>query len=828
MSDDTLQFPFSVDYLTKYRVSAGEADFQNESELDEVSLNTTRHGEQESELFPEIDARYDHTEGALAKEFDDWQLAVDTSHPRSPDGSVGDIDPPSEIDEPDSDDKPAPEPTPENSHNYVPDTQFESRGPSAPDASEVLATVGDYGNQEMGEVNNNNTKNDNNENENHGAIDDDGTGDATMEGGNGNNDVSNVDNGDDMEEDRNNNDEREKGNGGDGGDDEDDDDDDDDDEDDDEDDDDEEEEEDEEREDEIKPADGRANETASDEEMEQGAEESKEEEGIQPKAPTTEPEPQAEGEAPKGSRNNPIADTGGDVGGMGPAGDTTVIFTAFCRLSREADNGPGRVLAILLATLQKIHPKMMVVPFLAGPHISNPADFPTNESISKYFTETRTSQKARYEHPTTPSKLSGLLRLKSPVPFSDVTLPPEFALNNEFHLETLGEARKLGVFLNTDRRMHRVTATQDLERQFKDAQGHSIHFKLSWETVFSEPRRQGDAGKYVVISVSKNDLTDARSFFAKEFGNKLHDVAGRTVIYVPFAGSKPTQWLKFHECQLDWQTNSIAKHFRDLPIDTVIGNTTTRKALQSCKAPGGSNCRIFTAVERCRNGGTLLLYHGGQHTNAMSVVMDLQSHLERVTGGILPQHLMDKVTRKTPGMGDSTVASDSDSESLFSFITTSLDSRTQQAATAPKPNAWDKPMNDISIAPTYKFTSFSDPHQSSIPQTPTATPTVSDDETASLHSTIAKLKIDNATSETKQKDLQDQLTILQVTVSSLTTASSLTSSDPQLAQLLTQVNQHSSFMSQMKSILEKNPDLPELAELSALIKSFPPSAGSQV
>ena len=176
--------------------------------------------------------------------------------------------------------------------------------------------------------------------------------------------------------------------------------------------------------------------------------------------------------------------------------------------------------------------------------------------------------------------------------------------------------------------MHRDTATQDLERQFKEAQGHSIHFKLSWETVFSKTRRQGEAGKYVVIAVSKNDLNDARSFFAKEFGNKHHDVAGRAVIYVPLAGSKPIQWLKFHEWQLDWQSNSIAKHFRDLPIDTVIGDTTTRKALQSCTAPGGSKGRIFTAVEKCRGGGTLLLYHGGQHTNAMLVVMDLQSHLE--------------------------------------------------------------------------------------------------------------------------------------------------------------------------------------------------------
>ena len=90
--------------------------------------------------------------------------------------------------------------------------------------------------------------------------------------------------------------------------------------------------------------------------------------------------------------------------------------------------------------------------------------------------------------------------------------------------------------------------------------------------------------------------------------------------------------------------------------------------------------------------------------------MDLQAHLERVTGGTLPQNLVDKVTRKTPGMGDSTVASDSDNESLFSFITTSLDSRTQQAASSPKPNAWEKPMNKV-LAATYKFTSFLDHHQ---------------------------------------------------------------------------------------------------------------------
>ena len=66
-SDDTLQRPFSVDYLTKYRMPAGEVDsLPNESDLD-VASNASRHGEQASELFPEIDARYDHTERALVK-----------------------------------------------------------------------------------------------------------------------------------------------------------------------------------------------------------------------------------------------------------------------------------------------------------------------------------------------------------------------------------------------------------------------------------------------------------------------------------------------------------------------------------------------------------------------------------------------------------------------------------------------------------------------------------------------------------------------------------------------------------------------------------------
>ena len=206
--------------------------------------------------------------------------------------------------------------------------------------------------------------------------------------------------------------------------------------------------------------------------------------------------------------------------------------------------------------------------------------------------------------------------------------------------------------------------------------------------------------------------------------------------------------------------------------------------------------------------------------------MDLQGHLERVTGGTLPPNLIDKVIRKTPGMGDSTIASDSDSDSFFSFITTSLDSRTQQAASAPQPSAWDKPMHEGSIAPTYKCASFSGQQQSNPPQATPATPSASDEENASLQSIISQLKSDNSTYESKQNELQAQLTSLQISFSSLTTTSTLTPPDPSIAQV---VNKFTNVMTKMQSILEKSSsDIPEFAELTALLKSFSPSDGSQV
>ena len=101
-------------------------------------------------------------------------------------------------------------------------------------------------------------------------------------------------------------------------------------------------------------------------------------------------------------------------------------------------------------------------------------------------------------------------------------------------------------------------------------------FKLSFENIYSEPNIQGTAKKYIVISIRQSDADAVKAFFASHFGKQLHDVAGRSVVCIPFGGaSTPSQWLKYHQWQSDWQANFFAKHFRDLPIDTVIGNTTT-------------------------------------------------------------------------------------------------------------------------------------------------------------------------------------------------------------------------------------------------------------
>jgi hypothetical protein len=139
-------------------------------------------------------------------------------------------------------------------------------------------------------------------------------------------------------------------------------------------------------------------------------------------------------------------------------------------------------------------------------------------------------------------------------------------------------------------------------------------FKLTFESVYSELNRQGTAEKYILISVRQSDADAGKAFFASLFWKKLHGIAGRLVVFIPFGGaSKPSQWLKYHQWQSDWQAISVARHFRDLPIDTVIGNTTTRAALQSFTTTGPTPRQVFTAVERCRAGGTLLLFHHEQY-----------------------------------------------------------------------------------------------------------------------------------------------------------------------------------------------------------------------
>ena len=42
-------------------------------------------------------------------------------------------------------------------------------------------------------------------------------------------------------------------------------------------------------------------------------------------------------------------------------------------------------------------------------------------------------------------------------------------------------------------------------------------FKLIFESVYSEPNRQGTAEKYIVISVRQSDADTATAFFASHF-----------------------------------------------------------------------------------------------------------------------------------------------------------------------------------------------------------------------------------------------------------------------------------------------------------------------
>ena len=91
----------------------------------------------------------------------------------------------------------------------------------------------------------------------------------------------------------------------------------------------------------------------------------------------------------------------------------------------------------------------------------------------------------------------------------------------------------------------------------------------------------------------------------------------------------------------------------------------------------------------------MLLFHHTQYTNVMAIVVDMANRLEQVTKAQLPQYLIAKVTRKNPGMGESTIKTDSESDSLFSLVSSTMASIVQNAAAASPLSAWDKPVSEV-------------------------------------------------------------------------------------------------------------------------------------
>ena len=91
-------------------------------------------------------------------------------------------------------------------------------------------------------------------------------------------------------------------------------------------------------------------------------------------------------------------------------------------------------------------------------------------------------------------------------------------------------------------------------------------------------------------------------------------------------------------------------------------------------------------------------------------------------------------------------------------------------------------MEEVSIAPQYKFTTFgSPPPQASAAESsssPAAINHPTNTDTTSLQATITQLKEDNAKAELKQEELQNQIKTLQISVSSLTESYFLTTTSP--------------------------------------------------
>ena len=158
----------------------------------------------------------------------------------------------------------------------------------------------------------------------------------------------------------------------------------------------------------------------------------------------------------------------------------------------------------------------------------------------------------------------------------------------------------------------------------------------------------------------------------------------------------------------------------------------------------------------------------------MSIVINLDNQLAQASNSEFLEHLRDAVTRRTRGMDDPSDGTESDIDLVISFLTMTMASRNQHHAEKPTNNAWHRPMEEVSVAPQYRFTTFgSSPPQAvaADSSSPAAATQPSTDDTAALLATISQLKEDNTKSETKQEELQNQMKTFQMSVTSLTATS---------------------------------------------------------
>ena len=142
----------------------------------------------------------------------------------------------------------------------------------------------------------------------------------------------------------------------------------------------------------------------------------------------------------------------------------------------------------------------------------------------------------------------------------------------------------------------------------------------------------------------------------------------------------------------------------------------------------------------------------------MPIVNDLANQLAHASKSEFPENLCAAVNRRTIGMDDPSIATELENDSAISFLPTAMASRTQHHAENQPTNAWHRTMEEVSVAPQYKFTTFGlPPPQASaadIPS-PAAVTQPSTSNTASLQATVAQLKEDNTKAETNQEELQN-------------------------------------------------------------------------